>query len=331
MRFDDAAIEPRLGLLPDITGILLLAALGGWILLSAEVSGGDPGPAVALVIAGAAVFMASRVLGRMRPWIVPVAVLIAVGITIYQGGMAFFERGPLDPPLGYENANAAFFYQAAAAGMMCAVAARSLLGRAIGVAAAIAGAVLTIATGATGAIVLLVLFPIALLFGGSRRRIRIAATAGAVVVAFVLTMTTLLGTVYVPGERGGTIIKIASVSLEERRLGLWRDAIDLMHDRPAFGVGPGRFSVTSEVALSNRDARWTHNEFLQLGAETGLTGLALLVTFVGLAFFSLGRSDGGYLAPVAVAAVMGTVVQACIDYVWHFPAVPLAAIALFGA
>ena len=35
------------------------------------------------------------------------------------------------------------------------------------------------------------------------------------------------------------------------------------------GVGPGRFRETSPTALSDRDAVWAHNEYLELGGSPG--------------------------------------------------------------
>jgi O-antigen ligase len=59
--------------------------------------------------------------------------------------------------------------------------------------------------------------------------------------------------------------------------------------RPVFGVGVGQYYPTSALFLSPQLA-WTygmenaHNFFLQVGAELGVVGLALLIVWLGIAF-----------------------------------------------
>ena len=75
------------------------------------------------------------------------------------------------------------------------------------------------------------------------------------------------------------------------RVVVWRDAALMIRDRPILGVGPGEFRRACAVyedrggpapgPARSRDAlryrEHAHNLFLQVGAETGLAGLAALI------------------------------------------------------
>ncbi len=80
-----------------------------------------------------------------------------------------------------------------------------------------------------------------------------------------------------------------------RRVVVWKDAIEMIQERPLLGVGPGEFrtayiqsgtSARSAVKPDSPKERMrffehAHNLFLQVGAETGLAGLlALMWMFV---------------------------------------------------
>jgi O-antigen ligase len=85
------------------------------------------------------------------------------------------------------------------------------------------------------------------------------------------------------------------------------------------------------VVQTDRDEPWAHNDFLQLGAETGLVGFLLLVGIFlwGFARLSAVESPDTVVVLGAVAlAVLG--VHACVEYVLQFPAVVLGASALVG-
>jgi O-antigen ligase len=80
----------------------------------------------------------------------------------------------------------------------------------------------------------------------------------------------------------------------EGRMEVWRRGIGYMISRPIFGVGMRNFSI-AEGTLSEesraseergRGFKWSvaHNSFLEIGAETGVIGLAL---FVGMLVFAL--------------------------------------------
>jgi O-antigen ligase len=103
----------------------------------------------------------------------------------------------------------------------------------------------------------------------------------------------------------------------------------MLRTEPVTGVGPGRFKELSPTARRDQDRQWAHHGFLQQGAETGAIGLALLAGLFLWGFARLALSDGPARAVALVSvAVLGLAAHACIDYVLHFPAVPLSACAL---
>ena len=118
--------------------------------------------------------------------------------------------------------------------------------------------------------------------------------------------------------------------LSTRRLTLWHESLQLIREHPLLGAGPGRFRLVSPTARSDPDAAWAHHEFLQQGVETGLPGMVLAVALVAWGFVTLWRVSGP-LSPSAAAALMAVGAHACVDYILHFPAVPIAAALLVGA
>jgi O-antigen ligase len=62
----------------------------------------------------------------------------------------------------------------------------------------------------------------------------------------------------------------------ESRLQLWSAAYQTMMDYPILGVGPDNFGVVS-ANYGVEEGRAAHNLYLQVGADCGITGLALLL------------------------------------------------------
>ncbi|MGH2726522.1 MAG: O-antigen ligase family protein, partial [Actinomycetota bacterium] len=119
---------------------------------------------------------------------------------------------------------------------------------------------------------------------------------------------------------------------DDRRLGLWHEALALIRDNPVVGVGPGRFAAESPIAAADPDARWAHHGFLQFGAETGLPGLALLSIAFAWAIGAVGFGGKPEIVSVlGVAALVALGAGGCLDYLFHFPAIPVTAAALAGA
>jgi O-antigen ligase len=263
-------------------------------------------------------------------WVAPAAVaVIAAAVAAMDGSV--LERSPLQGPFGYANAAGAFFAQASIAGLMIAAVTRSTSARILGVAAFIGFAAVPALRGSLAAATLAALGPIALVTARSTRGVRLTIACCGVLLAVAIATTTVLGATFRPDRDAGQLGGVAARILSERRLELWHDALQAMDAHPVTGAGPGRFAQVSPVAQSDPDAAWAHSAFLQQGAEQGVVGLALFLLLTAWAFVRLLAVD----APDAITA-LGAVsvaslgVLASIDYVLHFPAVPLAAALLLG-
>lgn len=103
--------------------------------------------------------------------------------------------------------------------------------------------------------------------------------------------------------------------LTPHRILLWHDALVLVHDDALLGAGPGRFgelSPTVAESLSADDR--PHSAPLQLAAEQGLVGVALLAAVFGWVLYVLWRTPrptpvvltaGAALTAVAAIAAVG--------------------------
>jgi O-antigen ligase len=130
---------------------------------------------------------------------------------------------------------------------------------------------------------------------------------------------------------GARASRLASVS--SLRYEYWQVGVQAFADHPLGGLGAGGFRV---YWRQHRDVdagvTEVHSLELELAAELGLPGLALLLALlagVGLAARQALRRG----APLAVAGVAGCTVwllHASIDWDWQVPAVTLPAILLAG-
>ncbi len=313
----------------DAVGVALLVASIGWTFVSAAASGGSAAPVAGLLLASAAALVVGRLLGSIRPSLVPAVVTASAAVAMLLPGT--FDRRPLEGLFGYANAAAAFFALASVAALMVACSARATGSRVAGVVAAIAFATVPIARGSLAPTALLVLGPVALLVARDGRGVRLVVAGCAALFVLALLGTAWLGATTVVDEDRRSSEGVVERALSARRVALWHDALSLMTAHPVAGVGPGRFAEESAVARADVDARWAHQEFLQQGAEQGIVGLVLLVGLVLWGFAGLwvtGSADRVVALGAAALAVLA--VHACVDYVLHFPAIPIACAALVG-
>ncbi|MDP8969903.1 MAG: O-antigen ligase family protein [Actinomycetota bacterium] len=319
----------RVDLAVDLVGALLFAGTAAWVVVAARVAGGAPGPLVDLLLVTAAAVAAGRLLTVLHDRIVPLAVAAWSGAVALRDFDILLE-GPLRSPLGYNNATGAFFLVAAAAAFM--VAARSTGPvSALGVGVGLAYALVPWLNGSLTAAALVVTLSLAALARHGGTAVRIMLAGGAVAVVAALAATTVVAATFDETDRSAPVDRLVDATLTQRRAVLWRDALALLRARPAFGVGVGQFGQESPTALDDRDAAWAHNAYLQMGAETGLAGLALAVAIVLWGFARLWWSPLDGATAVAGLALAAVGVHAVIDYVLHFPEVPLAAAGLVGA
>ncbi|MEX2556715.1 MAG: O-antigen ligase family protein [Actinomycetota bacterium] len=309
------------------TAAAILAGACVWTFVSGAASGGDPIPVVAVVSAGAAALVVAALVSRGRPWVVPALVVGGAAIVAVAGRAEILTSRPEQGPFGYANATGAFYLQATIAGLMLAVSAPRAEGRWIGWLGAAAFAGITLATGSAAAAGLLALPAAGFVLSVSRRG-RPVMVGMAALFAVALFGTIVVGSL--AGEPGnGTL---GGRIFDERRETLWHQAVTTIGEHPLTGVGPGAFVEDGPLVRIDADARWAHHGFLQFGAETGIPGMGLVtLAFVWLLVSLAGRSDPAVFTVLGSAALAVFGIGACVDYLFHFPAITVTAAALAGA
>jgi hypothetical protein len=151
---------------------------------------------------------------------------------------------------------------------------------------------------------------------------------------------------------GPHLDQLASTRLHlgsDHRVEAARAALAQVARNPLTGVGPGAGSVTwREADGASLTARYVHDEYLQLLLEQGLIGAALLVLFIAACARDAWRgawrgtkrggwracaapSGGGVARRAGWAATVAFAVHSGLDFLWHVPALPVLAAAVFAA
>ena len=312
----------------DRAGLVLLALSVGWTWWTAVAHGGDPLPVVALQAGCGVAYVAGRALTRWQRPAVPVAVVAGVS-SVLAIQSVLPSIAPASPPLGYVNANAALYVLTALAAIMAAAAFPPGPATAVAVPLAAAFALAAVVSGSVTAMVVLCLAVVLLVARAGRSPLLLVGGSALVVLLAVAGTAGLavarLGYAESPGTR-----KAADV-LDERRILLWRDAAAIAHRHPLDGAGPGRFRELSPTAGRDDDARWAHSGFLQQGAEAGSVGLLLLLATFGWGFAQVWEAGpDSPFASLGALALTSLGLHASVDYILHFPAVPLVGAALVG-
>ena len=99
----------------------------------------------------------------------------------------------------------------------------------------------------------------------------------------------------------------------------WSVAWHQWGSAPLFGVGPDRLLFFHTPAGTY--AKFVHNEYLQVAADAGAVGLALLLAAVVTIFKAVRRNDA--LSSCACAALVCGAVGGAFDFDWHLPFVGL--------
>ncbi|HSO98731.1 MAG TPA: O-antigen ligase family protein, partial [Solirubrobacteraceae bacterium] len=123
-------------------------------------------------------------------------------------------------------------------------------------------------------------------------------------------------------------------TLQSNRYAYWRVALRAFADEPIRGVGAGGWAVYwQRLRPIDEFARDAHSLPLQILAELGLIGLALLAAF--LAGIGWAARVAYRLAPSAasgpIAGVVAYVAHAPLDWDWEMPAVTLVGLLLAAA
>jgi O-antigen ligase len=314
----------------EVLGLALLVANIWWVYAASASVGGAPLPVAALFLACGAAYAVARLGGLIVPWLVPSGLVVAAAV-LAATTPDLLSRTPLSGPFGYVNAKGAFFAQAVIAALFVAFASKRPLLRFLGTASAGWFVIVPFSAGSlTPAILLIIVIPV-IVAAYRRRAARALVLALAGLFVLVLAITAVLGSRHWNEGRAGPLGRALHATVTERRLVLWHDALVLIRLNPRVGVGPGRFGQFSPTARMYRDAEWAHNEFLQHGAETGILGLVLLCLAFLWGFARLWKTAEGRPAVLGAAALMVLGVNASVDYVMHFPLVPIFAATLVGA
>jgi O-antigen ligase len=262
-------------------------------------------------------------------------VLLATLVIASGSRTGVLSTAPLSGPLEYINADAALYVQASVAGLMLAFTPLPLPLRMLGGLAAGVFATLPFFIHAVAATWLVVVLPAVAIFAvaiAGARGARVAIALCGLLFVASLTATIWLGGTYSSSPQPNVFQRAAGEFVDQDRLIFWHEAFRLMSRNPGMGVGPRRYQVVSPVASRNPDDRWAHNEFLQQGAEGGIAGLmfSALIFVWGFARLWFTRAPDAITA-LSAAALAALGIHACVDYVMHFPVIPILAAGLVAA
>lgn len=321
----DADGGRRIG--PDAAGVVVLGACAAWPLVTAAALGGRPEGMLLAVLAVAAGYAAGRVGGALLPVAAPCAgALAGIGLTVT---VPQLTPGPqITAPLGHAGATAAMVTLSVGAACCAAWASTApavrfalrLLAAGIVVTAAVLG---SLAGCVTGTAVLLC----SLAVGRVRRR-------GPALAALGVAVAGVAGPAW--AVAGNAVPDGLAASLEGRltphRVGLWRDALGMVREHAGLGVGPGRFGDLSATSVRSplSDGK-PHSAPLQLAAEQGVVGVALLALVFGWLLYALWCSPRA--TPVVLtagAALTGLAAIASVGNALSFTAVSVGGGLLAG-
>jgi O-antigen ligase len=140
----------------------------------------------------------------------------------------------------------------------------------------------------------------------ARRRLLLVAVGG--------VFAAILAAQLVPGQSIGRSFSFLSGSgsglTSNGRFELWSEAWRLFADNPLFGIGTGSFFAVDGLN------RYPHNLLLEVGAELGIIGIALLLGFLASSWLALMRarrqldSAGRFEAAVVAALFVAAIVNA---------------------
>ncbi|MEU6853167.1 O-antigen ligase family protein [Actinacidiphila alni] len=311
----------------DAVGIVVLACCGIWTLVAAAGRSARPEGTLLAILAVSAGYAAGRILGALLPVLAPAAAALAV-LALVLVPPTRLSAHPDAPPLGYPNADAALLVLAAGAACCAAWAARGrgrqVALRLVGLGAAVTALALGSAAGfAAGVAVTLCSL------AAARMRQRLLGLCGLALAALLAVGGSYA--VAVDALPSGLSESLTG-QLTQPRVELWHEAVDLAERNPLRGVGPERF--TDENTLRPADAQAAESPQsapLQLAAEQGVPGAALLAVAYGWLLYALWRSPRP--TPVVLtagAALTGLALLASVDHVLSYAVVTAGAGYLAG-
>ena len=311
---------------------LALATIG-WAQFSGALHDGHAGTYSLRVAAVVLAWAVGTFIGRSSRALAAACVIVTVGLSFALSPNSL-SGGALAPPLHYGNADGAFAAAAVAAGTLLFVLPVQPALRVVGATAALGFLVVCAETRSMAAFIAatITLVAGALARVASARQRRILLLTAPVLVVAAAAFTVVVGASFQRGHaEQPAVVRLADHALSERRAALWHDALVIARDHPVSGVGPGEFASASPTARSDADARWAHSAWLQQLADQGLVGLVLFAGAIGMGWWALVRRRDDAAAVVGSWALGGLLLQASIDYVLDFIAVPVVVALLAGA
>ncbi|MCK1820506.1 O-antigen ligase family protein [Streptomyces sp. XM83C] len=293
----------------DAVGVGVLGACAAWAMITAAARDGRPEGMLLAVLAVTAGHAAGRIFGALAPVVAPCAGALA-GLALVLTVPDLAPGPAVLSPLGHAGATAALLTLSTGAACCAAWAAAPAARPALRVLAA----GITVTAGALGSVAGVVACAAVLLgsLAAGRMRRRGLGVTGLAVAAVLIAG----GTWAVAGNalpRG--LAAAAEDQLTPQRVALWHDALRMAREEPALGVGPGRFGTAGTLTAQPLPQETTpHSAPLQLAAEQGVIGAALLVAVFGWVLYALWRSRrptpvvltaGAALTAVAALASVG--------------------------
>jgi O-antigen ligase len=322
-----SAARPHSGF-TDAAGIAVLVCWAVWALVAAAGRPARPEGTLLALLAVTAGYAAGRILGALLPVLAPAAAAAAVLALVLVPPSRLSGR-PDTPPLGYPNADAALLVLAAGAACCAAWSARGRVRqvglRGIGAGAAVAALVLGSAA-AFAAGVAVTLYSLS----AARLRHRLLGLAGlALAAALAVGGSYAVAVDALPPGLSQSL----TGQLTRPRVELWRQAVTLAERNPLRGVGPERFAEESSALQSPAAPAGDSppSAPLQLAAEQGIPGAALIALAYGWVLCALWRSPRP--TPVVLtagAALTALAMLASVDRVLGYAVVTAGAGFLAG-
>jgi tetratricopeptide (TPR) repeat protein len=111
----------------------------------------------------------------------------------------------------------------------------------------------------------------------------------------------------------------------------WRVALDDAAENPVLGSGAGSYK---RYWLEHRPEPWpvedAHTLYIEMLAELGPIGLALILALFGFPLVLAVRARHRPLVPIAAAVLVAYLARAAIDWDWEFPVLTLVALGCAG-
>jgi putative inorganic carbon (HCO3(-)) transporter len=130
-----------------------------------------------------------------------------------------------------------------------------------------------------------------------------------------------------------SMVMVRSDSSNNFRMNVWAAVLQMIHDRPILGIGPGNDAFNQIYPLYQRPnftALSAYSIFLELTVEAGLIGVScflwlLFVTFhqgwTHLQRLRFQVNPQGYWLMAAIASLVGILGHGLVDTVWYRPAI----------